>query len=112
MCRLGCTPSWITRVRNSPGVFFVIKLYFAERWFGPGRPGGGGKGSRVFDILCNGVALRRNVDIFKEAGGQNRALILSFRDLEPNPQGKLAITLVPRRNYAFINAIEVQNESN
>src|ERR1039457_3042294 len=23
MCRLGCTPSWITRVRNSPGVFFV-----------------------------------------------------------------------------------------
>jgi Malectin domain len=91
---------------------YGLKLYFAERWFGSGRPGGGGKGSRVFDILCNGVALRRNVDIFKEAGGQNRAMILSFRDLEPNPQGKLAISLVPRRNYAFINAIEVQDESN
>ena len=31
-------------------------LYFAEAWFGPGNFAGGGAGSRVFDILCNGVA--------------------------------------------------------
>ena len=50
---------------------YGLKLYFVESWFGPGRPGGGGEGSRVFDILCNGVALKRNFDIFKEAGGPN-----------------------------------------
>ena len=26
MCKLGCTPSWITRVRKSPGVFLVTNL--------------------------------------------------------------------------------------
>ncbi len=91
---------------------YGLNLYFVESWFGPGNPGGGGEGSRVFDILCNGVALKRNFDIFKEAGGQNRALVLSFDALEPNPQGKLVISLLPRRNYAAINALEIQDESN
>jgi hypothetical protein len=91
---------------------YSLTLYFVESWFGPGRPGGGGERSRVFDILCNGVALRRNFDIFKEAGGQNRALTLSLHDLEPSPQGKLVVSLVPSRNYASINALEIQDESN
>ena len=91
---------------------YGLKLYFVENWFGPGRPGGGGEGSRIFDILCNGVALKRNFDIFKEAGGHNRALVLSVHDLEPNPQGKLVVSLIPRRNYASLNALEIQDESN
>jgi hypothetical protein len=91
---------------------YRLKLYFAEGWFGPGRPGGGGLGSRVFDILCNGVTVKRNVDIFKEAGGSNRAFSLVFHHLEPNPQGKLMVLMIPRRNYACINAIEVEDESN
>jgi hypothetical protein len=90
---------------------YGLRLHFVESWFGPGRPGGGGEGSRVFDILCNGVALKRNFDIFKEAGGPNRTLILSFDNLEPNPQGKLVVSLIPRRNYACINALEIQDES-
>jgi hypothetical protein len=90
---------------------YLVTLYFVESWFGPGRPGGGGEHSRVFDIQCNGVALKRNFDIFKEAGGSNRALALTFHDLAPTPQGKLVISLVPSRNYAAINAIEVRDES-
>jgi hypothetical protein len=93
-----------------PGTY-GLKLYFVESWFGPGRPGGGREGSRVFDILCNGVALRRNFDIYKEAGGSNRTLILSFDDLEPDPQGKLVVSLIPRRNYACINALEILDQS-
>lgn len=89
---------------------YELKLYFVERWFGPGSPGGGGEGSRIFDILCNGVALKRNFDIFKEAGGHNRALVLPFHDLEPNPQGKLVLSLTPRRNYAAITALEILDE--
>jgi hypothetical protein len=91
---------------------YRLTLHFAEGWFGAGRPGGGGLGSRVFDILCNGVTVKRNFDIFKEAGGSNRAFSLTFHRLEPNPQGKLVVSMIPRRNYACVNAIEIEDESN
>ncbi len=90
---------------------YGVTLYFVETWFGPGNFAGGGPGSRVFDILCNGVALRRGFDIFKEAGGSGRALALPVHGLEPNPQGKLDIKLTPVRNYASLNALEVVDES-
>ena len=95
----------------APGRYTVV-LHFAETWHGPHRGNGSGLGSRVFDVFCNGVALLQSFDIFKEAGGSNRALTVSFHDLEPNPQGKLVISLVPSRNYAAVNAIEIQDESN
>jgi hypothetical protein len=90
---------------------YEVAFYFAERWFGPGKAAGGGEGSRLFDILCNGVALRRNFDIYREAHGANRAVRLVIHGLEPNAQGQLAISLVPVRNYACVNAIEVTEET-
>ena len=72
---------------------------------------GGGVESRVFDILCNGVALVRSFDIYKEAGGADRAITRTFRGLKPNPQGKLVISMIPEKNYACINALEVVDES-
>jgi hypothetical protein len=90
---------------------YGVTLYFAEAWFGPGTPAGGGAGSRVFDILGNGIALRRNFDLFKEARGGARAFTLASHGLEPDAQGKLTISLTPVRNYACINAIEVVDES-
>ena len=39
------------------------------------------------------------------------ALALPIHGLEPDPQGKLAITLMPVRNYASLNALEVVDES-
>ncbi|MGA2599353.1 MAG: malectin domain-containing carbohydrate-binding protein [Bryobacteraceae bacterium] len=90
---------------------YGVTFHFAETWFGPGNAGGGGAGSRVFDILCNGVALKRDFDIFKEAGGAKRALSWSVHNVEPNHQGKLVISLVPVENYAAINAFEIVDES-
>ncbi len=90
---------------------YTLRLRFNEAWFGPGRPGGGGAGSRLFDVYANGVALLRNFDIFQTAGGSNRALDKVFHGLEPNAQGKLALSFVPVRNYACVNAIEVVDES-
>jgi len=86
-------------------------FYFSEEWFGPGKPAGGGTGSRMFDILCNGMALRRNFDIYKEAGGGNTALRLTVHGLSPNLQGKLDFALVPVRNYASINALQIVDET-
>ena len=94
-----------------PAGRYGVTLYFTESWFGPGQVAGGGVGSRVFDILCNGVALRRGFDIFKEAHGSDKALALPIHGLEPDPGGKLAITLMPVHNYASLNALEVVDES-
>ncbi|MGH9431158.1 MAG: malectin domain-containing carbohydrate-binding protein [Terriglobia bacterium] len=90
---------------------YAVTLLFDETYFGPGDPGKGGVESRVFDVDCNGVALLRNFDIFKEAGGDNRALVRTFHDLRPNAQGKLLLSFVPVKNYASVRAIEVTNES-
>ncbi len=86
---------------------YDITLHFAERWFGRGNRGGGGVGNRRFDILCNGTTLARSFDILAEAGAPNKAVVKVFRDLEPNPQGKLVLSLEPSVNYALVNAIEV-----
>ena len=90
---------------------YAVTFYFAEAWFGPETSAGGGVGSRVFDILCNGVALRRGFDVFKEARGGGRAVTWTAHGLEPDAQGKLNIALAPVRHYACINAVEVLDES-
>lgn len=90
---------------------YGMTIYFAEAWFGPGMPPGGGVGSRVFDIICNGTVLRHGFDVFKEARGTGRATSFTAHGLEPDSQGKLNIALLPIRNYACINAIEVLDES-
>lgn len=92
------------------GSKYAATLHFAEVFFGPGNPGRGGIDSRVFDVYCNGTVLLRNFDIFKEAGGENRALAKTFHGLVPNAQGKLVLNFVPVRNYACLNAIEVAPE--
>ncbi|MGO9255057.1 MAG: malectin domain-containing carbohydrate-binding protein [Bryobacteraceae bacterium] len=101
----------LTYVIPAPAGRYGVTLYFAEAWFGPRNFAGGGVGSRIFDILCNGVAIRRGFDIFKEAHGSDRAVILPIHGVEPDAQGKLNISLVPVRNYASLNALEVVDES-
>ncbi len=90
---------------------YAVSLYMAERWLGPGMPGGGGSGSRLFDIRCNGVALVRNFDIFARAGGSNRALVQTFHGIEPDHQGRIVVSLVPAKNFALVNALEIDDES-
>jgi hypothetical protein len=89
---------------------YALSLHFVEEYLGPGNPGGGGAGNRLFDVFCNGIALLRDFDIYKEAG-KNRVLIKTFHGLKPNPQGKLRIDLAPARDYASLYALEVVDES-
>lgn len=89
---------------------YALTLHFAETYFGLQNPGGGGAASRLFDVYCNGVRILHAFDIFKEAGGANRALVKTFHNLEPSPQGKLLLTFVPIKNYACVSAIDVSSE--
>ncbi len=90
---------------------YQLTLNFAETWFGKSNPGGGGEDRRIFDVYCNDRVLLKNFDLFKEAGGENRAVKKIFRGLQSNPQDKLVIAFVPVKNYACVNAIEVVPDS-
>jgi len=98
-----------------PGLYsgegYALTLHFAETYFGPGNPGKAGAGSWVFNVFCNGDVLLRNFDVFKEAGGENRALTRTFHALKPNALGKLVVSFVPVANYPWVKAIEVVDDS-
>ena len=89
---------------------YTITLHFAETYWGRENPGGGGAGSRIFDVFCNGVTLLRNLDIYKEAGA-DRSFVRTFHHMKPNAQGKLILSFVPVHNFALINALEVEDEA-
>jgi hypothetical protein len=85
-------------------------LHFAEFNFGPKSLGGGGTGSRVFRVMCNGNTLLDDFDIFKEAG-DHHAITKTFYHLKPSAQGKINLTFEPISNYATVSGIEVLDES-
>jgi len=89
---------------------YRVTLKFCEGHYGAGNTGVGGLGSRTFDVYCNGVALLRNFDIFKEAGGEGRPLDRTFSGIQPNAQGKILLSFVPVAKMACVNGIEVVEE--
>ncbi len=90
---------------------YRVTLKFCEGHYGPGNTGVGGLGSRVFDVYCNGVALLRNFDIFKQAGGEGRPVDQIFSGIRPTAQGKIVLTFVPVMKMACVNAIEVVEDT-
>ena len=73
-------------------------LHFAEFYYGPTLPGGGGVGSRVFHVFCNGQTLLRDFDIYKEAGSL-RLVTKTFPHIQPV------------NNNATVSGIEIIDES-
>ena len=90
---------------------YRVTLKFCEGHYGKRNTGVGGLGSRLFDVYCNGVAVLRNFDIFKDAGGEGRPLDKAFPGIRPNAQGKIILTFVPVVGMACVNGIEVVEDS-
>jgi hypothetical protein len=103
------------RIALAPGKY-RLTLHFAETWFGRPEaliqaglpPTSPPFGLRIFNVFANGTALLRRFDIAKAAGGAHRGIVKVFSPLEPNAQGLLVLEFVPERNYACVNAIEVE----
>lgn len=89
-----------------PGAYRVT-LHFAETWFGAGNDGGGGVGSRVFDVAVNGQVVLRDFDVMAQAGGPNHALTRTFEEVRPNGAGQISIQFIPSVQNAMVNAIEI-----
>lgn len=89
---------------------YAVNLYFVETWFGKGQPGGGGIGSRVFQVDCGGTRLLSHFDILAEAGGPGRVLVKTFHGITPDEDGHIVLSFTPIENHASVNAIEITDE--
>lgn len=89
---------------------YTVVLHFVEFYFGPGRPGNGGVGSRTFKVMCNGETLLDNFDVFKDHRSLHE-ITRTFRHLRPTAQGKLNLTFEPIVNNATISGLEVLDEA-
>jgi hypothetical protein len=88
---------------------YTVVLHFAELYFGPSLHGGG-VGSRIFHVHCNGQALLRDFDIYKEGGSLN-VVTRRFSGITPSAQGKITLTFEPVLNNATVSGIEILDES-
>ncbi len=87
-----------------------VRLHFAETYYGASNPGGGGPGSRRFDVAINGEVQLEALDVFREAGGPNRAVIREFPGIRPDSAGRVVISFMPLVDNAMVNAIEIEPE--
>ncbi|HEX5324162.1 MAG TPA: malectin domain-containing carbohydrate-binding protein [Capsulimonadaceae bacterium] len=90
----------------TPGASCTVSLHFAESWFGPGMQGGGGKGSRTFNVAINGTRVLSNFDVLATAGKPNLGLIQTFT-ATANSSGVISLQFTSVVNNAEVNAIEV-----
>jgi len=90
------------RFRLAPGTY-TVRLHFAETFDGITAPGG-----RIFDVLLQGREVLRDFDVFKEAGGRNKALVKEFKGV--TVRDTLTIGFTQKVNSPEINALEVVPE--
>jgi len=77
---------------------FTVRLHFAE--FEDARPG-----QRVFDVAVQDKTVLEGLDIVREAGGPNRALVKKFSDIAASEQ--IVIELTPKSWPTDDNALPV-----
>jgi chitodextrinase len=78
---------------------YTVKLHFAETFAGITAPQ-----QRVFHVNVEGIGLS-NIDVFKETGGRNRAMVKSFAVIVKDGVLNIGFTAVVQRT--LINAIEI-----
>lgn len=87
----------------APGTY-LVRLHFAEIYFGATGGGAGGIGKRIFNVTAEGLSLLSNFDIFAEVGSM-RALIKEF-ELSVT-DGKLNLNFEKVVENPKVSAVEV-----
>ncbi|MCE5300097.1 MAG: alpha-galactosidase [Spirochaetia bacterium] len=78
---------------------YTVTLKFAEVYLAE-------PGQRIFDIFINGVKVKENFEILKEADGFAKAVDLTFNDIEPK-DGTVQVRFVSSVQKAKVCAVEV-----
>ncbi len=90
-----------------PGVY-ELHLHFAETFYGPENPAGGGEGSRLIDVLANGRVLLHDFDVIADSGGDRTADVKVFPDISPAADGQLHLKFSSTGGgSAMVSAIEI-----
>ena len=90
-----------------PGVY-ELHLHFAETFYGPESPAGGGEGSRLIDLLVNGQPLLHDFDVIADSGGDRAADVKAFPDISPAADGQLHLKFSSAGGgSAMVSAIEI-----
>ena len=79
---------------------YRVRLKFAETYVKA-------PGERVFDILINGKKVLPNFDIFKEAGGMDKAVDKTFENIQPDADGQIQVRFVASVQNAKVCAVEI-----
>ena len=96
----------------APGKYTLMLHFIEHRPDLPGQSAGetgesaGTAEPRIFDVFCNGNRIVNHLNIHDQAG-ENRPLVRTIGNLEPNAQGKLLLEFVPVSHYATLSALEV-----
>lgn len=90
--------------RLRPNATYCLELHLSENYFG--ASGGGGIGSRVFNVRVNGTLLGEGLDIFKEAGGVNKALCKQY-NVTADADGKVTIKFESIINNAHFSGVAI-----
>ena len=98
-------PMTYTIPNLTAGASYIVRLHFAETWFGlGGRPG---TGQRLFNVTVNGAGALSNFDVYAAAGAADAAVV---RDINSTADGNGTITIALTNgsaNYAMLNGIEI-----
>jgi hypothetical protein len=89
-----------------PGVY-ELRLHFAETYYGPEDPGGGGEGSRVMNVSANGKPLVSSLDVLADASGGRTADVKIFSDIGPDSDGILHLAFSSLTGRGMVSAIEI-----
>ncbi len=82
---------------------YTVRLHFAE-------PENIQPGQRVFSISIQGKEVLKDLDLVKEAGGSNRAIIREFKGIEVSGALAIALTATPGSKPALLCGIEIISE--
>jgi len=83
----------------APGEVYRVRLHFAETYWAEA-------GKRVFDVAANGRPLLTDFDVFRAAGGADRAVVREFL-VPADAAGRVALRFLTRVDNAFVSAVEV-----
>jgi hypothetical protein len=84
-----------------PGQSYTARLHFAELRFTA-------EGQRRFNVAINGKAVLTDFDIFKEAGGRDKAVVKDFSGIVPDADGEVTLRFSKgSADQAKVNAIEI-----
>ena len=104
-CRYGNTFSY-TFPGLTPNASYTLRLDFNELYWG--AQGGGGIGSRVFNVAVNGTPALTNFDIYAAAGGSNKAIAEQI-PTTADSNGNVTVSFTTDTDNAMVNGLALYN---